>query len=53
MPFFLRHWIARTIWKYQAEQIFNWLMSNSNTVIVDELLIAVRSRRDWNKEDDG
>ena len=52
IPYFLAHAISRVISKKQAKEIWDWLQSNSNTVIVDELMLAVRRRRDWTKEDE-
>jgi hypothetical protein len=52
IPRFLRHWISRTIWKAQAKQLWEYLQSNSNTVVVDDLEAAIRERRDWKETDD-
>lgn len=52
IPSVLVRWLARVISKSQAEAIWDWLQSNSNTVIVDELEIAIRERRDWHDEDE-
>lgn len=52
IPSFLEYFLSRTIWKKSAQAVYAWLQSNSNTVIVDELLIAIRKRRDWTKQDE-
>jgi hypothetical protein len=51
MPYFLKHTISRLITRFQAKLVWEWLNSNSNTVIVDELMMAVKSRRDFGEID--
>lgn len=53
IPKDLVRYLSRVIWKKQAEEVWQWLQSNSNTVIVDELEIAIRERRDWTEKDEG
>ena len=52
IPEFLRHALARNIYKYQAKQVWHWVEGNSNTVIVDDIEAAIRERRDWKDSDE-
>lgn len=47
IPGFLVYWLSRVINGRQAKEIWDWLQSNSNTVISDDLQNAIRKRRDW------
>jgi len=52
IPNFLRYYLSRMIWKHQAQQLWEYLQSNSNTVVVDDLEAAIHERRDWKEKAD-
>lgn len=47
IPEFLRYLLSKHIGDRHARMVWDWLQSNSNTVIVDELEAAIRARRNW------
>lgn len=52
LPNFFRLWLSRSIWKHQAQQIWDYLQSNADVVVHDDLEKAIRERRDWSGKDE-
>lgn len=52
IPRFLEIDLWCRITKRQAKEIWEWLQSNSNTVIVDELEATIRKRKDWSPKEE-
>ena len=48
IPDSLRLWLEN-VPQRQAKQVWEWLQTNSNTVIVDELELVIDQRKDMKK----